>query len=88
MNRKVAEAKFRDLVQRAEEFNARPGNDKRFFPMSDVRRGRLITVGMYDNKSKKYALGDLLAHNIEQVLGDIENMLNNPAPAKVFPNVA
>jgi hypothetical protein len=88
MNRKEAEAKFRELVRQAEEFNARPGTDKRFFPMSDVRRGRLITVGMYDDKSKKYALGDLLAHNIEQVLGDIEDMITNPGPTKRFPNVA
>ena len=88
MNRKAAEAKFNALVKQAEEFNARPGNDKRFFPMSDVRRGRVITVGMYDNKSKKYALGDLLAHNIEQVLEDIEYMVSNPAPAKLLPQVA
>ncbi|RLB67310.1 MAG: hypothetical protein DRH08_03975 [Deltaproteobacteria bacterium] len=75
MNKKVAETRFRDLVRRAEEFNARPGNDKRFFPMTDGRRGRLITIGMYDGKTKKYVLCDLLAHNIGESLDQIDQLL-------------
>ena len=75
MKRKENEKDFQKLVRRAEEYNARPGNDKRFFPMTDYRRGRLTTVGMYDYKTKKYALSDLLAHNVQEVLGQIEKMV-------------
>lgn len=88
MNRKVAETKFNDLVRKAEEYNARPGNDKRYFPMTDGRRGRLITIGMYDYIAKKYAICDLLAHNIQTVLEDIEAMIDNPGAKKVLPVIA
>ena len=79
---------FQELVRRAEELNARPGNDKRFFPMQDGRRGRLTTVGVYDHKSKKYVLCDLLAHNIRDNLDQMDKMISNPGPAKMLPQVS
>ena len=88
MKRKDTESDFKKLVRLAEEHNARPGNDKRFFPIADYRRGRLITLGMYDGKTKKYALSDLLAHNVQTVLEDIDRMITNPGPTKVLPVLA
>ena len=88
MKRKDTEKDFQKLVRKAEEFNARPGNDKRFFPISDYRRGRLITLGMYDYMTKKFAMSDLLAHNVQTVLTDIDEMIVNPGPKKVLPLIA
>jgi len=75
MKRKETEKDFMTLVRKAEEFNARPGNDKRFYPMTEHRRGRLTTVGMYDGKTKKYVLCDLLAHNIQENLDQIKALM-------------
>lgn len=88
MKRKDTESDFKKLVRLAEEHNARPGNDKRFFPIADYRRGRLITLGMYDYVTKKFATSDLLAHNVQSVLSDIDDMVTNPGPAKVLPVIA
>jgi len=85
MKRKDTEKDFQKLVRKAEEYNARPGNDKRFFPINDHRRGRLITLGMYDYISKKHAVCDLLAHNVQTILADIEDMIAKPGPKKVLP---
>jgi len=82
MKRKDNEKEFQKLVRKAEEHNARPGNDKRFFPMTEYRRGRLTTVGMYDYKAKKFALCDLLAHNIQENLEQMDRMITNPGAAK------
>lgn len=75
MKRKDVSDRFAAVVTAAESYNAKPGVDKRFYPMTDGRRGHLITIGMYDYKTKRHVLCDVLSYQIEECMAEMEKMV-------------
>lgn len=67
--------RFDNISKKAERFNARK-RVRRFFIMSHIRGEKTIDVGIYDGKTKKYALTSIRAHNAKLVLSEMEELLN------------
>jgi len=77
LSRKEIVARFDKAVELAEAYNSSSRSIKRFYPITEYRRGKLDTIGLYDYKTKKYILGDILSYNIAEVLEEIETLVNN-----------
>jgi hypothetical protein len=75
MKRKDVSERFAAVVKAAEKYNNTRGNDKRFYPMTDGRRGHMISVGLYDYQTKQYALCDVLSYQIEDCVKQMEDMV-------------
>lgn len=41
---------------------------RRFYPITETKRGELITVGLYDYTSKKYMIADMRHYSAENTL--------------------
>jgi len=66
--------RFSELADTALSINART-KDKRFYPMTDGRNGKLIDFGMYDYTTKRYVLSNIHAANAKSALVEIEKMI-------------
>jgi hypothetical protein len=74
MTRKEISNRFSSIVEKADKRNAKPGK-KRFYPMTETRKGHLTTIGMYDGVTKRYVLCDMLSWRIEDSITEMEEMI-------------
>lgn len=77
MTRKELSNRFFAVVEKADKYNSKPGTMKRFYPMTENRKGHITTVGMYDYKNKKYVLCDMLSWRIEDSITEMEEMVRS-----------
>lgn len=66
--------RFSDISRNAEKLNSK-NRDKRFIIMTHTRNHKITEVGIYDSKSKKYALTDVRAANASDMLDDMEKLI-------------
>jgi hypothetical protein len=66
--------RFETACKRADSHNARV-KSKRFHPLTNTSNNRVVEVGMYDAKTKKYAISDIRHYRLEDIISEIENML-------------
>lgn len=67
--------RFETACKSAENYNSRT-RSKRFHPISHTHNNRVVEIGMYDAKYKKYAIADIRHYSMESVLDEIEEMIN------------
>lgn len=75
MTRKAITNRFFACIEAAEKYNSKPGNVKRFYPMTDNRRGHMTQIGMYDYTEKRYVLCDILSWQVDDAISEIESMV-------------
>lgn len=75
MKKNEISVRFAGLVDKAHSLNAR-GKEKRFYPMQDIRGGRLSDFGMYDYTTKRYVLSSVHAVDAPSAIAEIEKMLS------------
>lgn len=76
MKKNEITVRFAGLVDNANKANAKARN-RRFFPMQEIRGGRLSDFGMYDYHKKKYVLSSVHSNDAPSALAEIEKMINN-----------
>lgn len=69
--------RFEQACKDADSYNAKT-KTKRFHPMAHTSHARITEIGVYDAKTKKYALTDVRAYNAMEIMDQIENMVNYP----------
>ena len=69
--------RFEKVSEEMDKFNARARN-KRFQPMTHSHNHRIVEIGIYDTKYKKWALTDVRAHDADEKMSEIEYMVRNP----------
>lgn len=74
MKKNEISVRFAGLVDKAHAANGR-AKEKRFYPMQEIRGGRLSDFGMYDYHSKRYVLSSVHANNAPSALAEIEKLL-------------
>jgi hypothetical protein len=74
MKKNEISVRFAGLVDKAHAVNGR-AKDKRFYPMQEIRGGRLSDFGMYDYHLKRYVLSSVHANDAPSALAEIEKML-------------
>lgn len=77
--------RFSKIASKAEKSNGR-GRSKRFFVMTHGRNNKTTDIGIYDGYNKKYAVSDVRAYNVSEILDEMEAMLrvNVPKQPKQF----
>lgn len=75
LSRKEIMNRFFAVTERAEKYNSKPGNMKRFFPMTESRKGHISVIGLYDYETKKHVLCDILSWEIDTCVDEMEKML-------------
>lgn len=65
---------FERISSEAEKTNAKNKN-KRLQIMTHSVNNRVVEVGIYDTKTKKYALTDIRAYNADDVLKEMEGLV-------------
>ena len=69
--------RFEKITEEAEKYNSR-NRMKRFQPCTNSHNHRIVEIGIYDTKYKKYAITDIRAYNAEEIMSEIESMVRNP----------
>lgn len=67
--------RFSELSREAYGVNGRIKN-RRFYPMSHDRNGRLYEFGLYDYKTKRYVLECIHSPNAFKALDEVKAMLD------------
>lgn len=62
------------ILERADNQNSQNSN-KRFWPITQFKNGKLIEYGVYDYKTKKYLLYTTYSLNIEEEIKELENFI-------------
>jgi len=76
MSKADMSGRFAELSTLAYKANQRL-KDRRFYPMSHDRNGRLYEFGVYDYKTKRYVLECIHSPDAYKALDEMEAMLNN-----------
>lgn len=67
--------RFDKVSKAADQYNAR-NRTKRYQTMTNTNGGRIVEIGLYDTKEKKYAVTDIRAYNSSDIMDEIEAMLS------------
>jgi len=76
MNRNEITVRFAELVDQAEAVNERL-KMKRFYPIQEVRSGKLFEFGIYDGVRKKYVVSNVSAAEAEAALVEIQQLVDH-----------
>lgn len=66
--------RFSSLSSRAEKANAKL-KERRLYPMSEYKSGKLAAFGIYDYKKKKYIFSDIRDLYAEDFIQEIEEYI-------------
>ncbi len=76
MNRNEIAVRFSELADQAEAVNDRL-KIKRFYPIQEVRSGKLFEFGLYDGVRKKYVISNVSAAEAEAALVEIQQLVDH-----------
>ena len=67
---------FGKIAAKAEKINNRL-KTKRLYVMTHGSSHKVTDIGIYDSLTKKYALTDIRAYNVNEVMSEIESLVNS-----------
>lgn len=73
--------RFATISKSADQHNS-SHKEKRFLTMQHGRSGRITEVGIYDYFNKKYVVTDIRAFDALTLLGEMEQLIKQPARKK------
>ena len=74
--KRILKEKFEKIAEQAEKYNIE-NKIVRFYPMTQLRYGKLQTIGLYDYKTKKYVLTDTQGPDVASAITEMEQMVEN-----------
>lgn len=76
MNRNEITVRFAELADQAETLNDKL-KVRRFFPIQEMRSGKLFEFGLYDGVRKKYVISNVTAAEAEAALVEMQQMVEH-----------
>lgn len=68
--------KFNKIAEDADKYNAR-NRVKRFYTMAHHVHGKTVEVGIYDSVNKSYAVTDVRAYNVMDIVDEMRKTMDS-----------